>query len=37
MLAAGIERGARALLVIGAILLLAWGWGVDLDTLTAAT
>ena len=35
VLAAGIERGARALLVIGAILLLAWGWGVDLDTLTA--
>ena len=35
VIAAAIERGARALLVIGAIWLLAWAFGVDLDTLTA--
>ena len=33
--AAALERGARAFLIIGAISLLAWGWGVDLDTLSA--
>jgi small-conductance mechanosensitive channel len=29
-----IERGMRALLIIGAVFVLAWGWGVPLDTLT---
>jgi moderate conductance mechanosensitive channel len=29
-----IERGMRALLIIGAVLVLAWGWGIPLDTLT---
>ncbi|MGH7029762.1 MAG: mechanosensitive ion channel family protein, partial [Stellaceae bacterium] len=29
-----IERGMRALLIIGAVAVLAWGWGVDLATLT---
>ena len=36
VLAAALERGARALLIIGAIWLLAWGWGIDLATLAAA-
>ena len=36
VLAAVLERGTRAFLIIGAIWLLAWGWGIDLDTLTAA-
>ena len=35
MLAAALERGARAALIVGAIWVLAWGWGIDLDTLTA--
>jgi moderate conductance mechanosensitive channel len=35
VLAAALERGTRALLVIAAIWLLAWAWDVDLDTLTA--
>jgi moderate conductance mechanosensitive channel len=35
VVAAALERGARAFLIIGAISLLAWGWGVDLDTLSA--
>ena len=30
VLAVCIERGVRALLIIGAIALLAWGWGIDL-------
>jgi small-conductance mechanosensitive channel len=34
VVAAAVERGARALLIIGAIWLLAWIFGVDLDTLT---
>ncbi len=34
--AAALERGARALLIICAIWLLAWVFGVDLDTLTGA-
>jgi small-conductance mechanosensitive channel len=29
-----IERGVRALLIIGAALVLAWGWEIDLGTLT---
>ena len=29
----GIERGARALLIIGAVAALAWAWGIDLVTL----
>ncbi len=29
-----IERGMRAFLIIGAVVVLAWGWGVPLDTLT---
>jgi small-conductance mechanosensitive channel len=32
----GIERGVRALLIIGFALLLAWGWDVDLGALTAS-
>jgi small-conductance mechanosensitive channel len=28
-----IERGMRALLIIGAVFVLAWGWGVPLETL----
>jgi small-conductance mechanosensitive channel len=36
VLAAALERGARAFLIVGAIWVLAWGWGIDLDTLTAA-
>ena len=35
VIAAALERGARAFLIIGAILLLSWVFGVDLDTLTA--
>ena len=34
--AAVLDRGARAFLIIAAISLLAWGWGVDLDTLSAS-
>jgi small-conductance mechanosensitive channel len=30
VLAVCIERGIRAALIIGAVLVLAWGWGVDL-------
>src|SRR6516162_8879248 len=30
VLAVCIERGIRALLIIGAIAVLAWGWGIDL-------
>ncbi len=29
-----IERGMRALLIIAAVAVLAWGWGIPLDTLT---
>ena len=36
VLAAALERGARALLIVGAIWMLAWAWGIDLDTLTAS-
>lgn len=28
-----IDRGMRALLIIGAVLVLAWGWGISLQTL----
>jgi moderate conductance mechanosensitive channel len=28
-----LERGLRAALIIGAVVLLAWGWGIDLETL----
>jgi small-conductance mechanosensitive channel len=28
-----IERGVRALLIIAAVLVLAWGWGIDLVSL----
>jgi moderate conductance mechanosensitive channel len=28
-----IERGMRALLIIGAVVVLAWGWGIPLETL----
>ena len=35
VLAAALERGARAVLIVGAIWVLAWGWGIELDTLTA--
>ena len=35
VLAAALERGARAVLIVGAIWVLAWGWGIDLDHLTA--
>jgi small-conductance mechanosensitive channel len=30
VLAACIDRGIRALLIIGAVAVLAWGWGIDL-------
>jgi len=30
-----LERGLRAALIIGALALLAWGWGIDLAMLTA--
>jgi moderate conductance mechanosensitive channel len=30
VLAVCIERGIRALLIVGAIAVLAWGWGIDL-------
>ena len=30
VLAVCIERGIRALLILGAVMVLAWGWGVDL-------
>jgi small-conductance mechanosensitive channel len=30
-----LDRGIRAALIIGALVLLAWGWGIDLETLTA--
>jgi len=33
VLAACIERGIRALLIIGAVAVLAWGWGIDLAHL----
>ncbi len=29
-----LERGVRALLIIGAIAVLGWGWGMDMDSLT---
>ncbi|HEV2099649.1 MAG TPA: mechanosensitive ion channel family protein [Stellaceae bacterium] len=28
-----LERGLRAALIIGALALLAWGWGIDLESL----
>jgi len=30
-----LERGLRAALIIGALALLAWGWGIDIERLTA--
>jgi hypothetical protein len=30
VLAACIDRGIRALLILGAVAVLAWGWGIDL-------
>jgi small-conductance mechanosensitive channel len=35
VIAASLGRGLRALLIIGAALLLAWAWQVDLGALTA--
>jgi moderate conductance mechanosensitive channel len=35
VIAASLARGLRALLIIGAALLLAWAWGIDLGELTA--
>jgi len=32
----GVERGVRALLIIGFALLLAWAWEIDLGALTAS-
>jgi small-conductance mechanosensitive channel len=29
-----LERGLRALLIIGAVSVLGWGWGMDMDSLT---
>ena len=34
-IAAAIDRGARVFLIVGAIWILAWAFGVDLDSLTA--
>ncbi len=34
VLAVCVERGVRALLLIGAVALLAWGWGVPLSALS---
>jgi small-conductance mechanosensitive channel len=34
VLAAAIERGARALLIVGAVVFLLWAWGLDLAALT---
>ena len=28
-----LERGLRAALIIGALAVLAWGWGIDLESL----
>src|SRR5262249_34738572 len=33
VITACLERGVRALLIIGAAGLLAWGWGMDMDSL----
>ncbi|MGA8759885.1 MAG: mechanosensitive ion channel family protein [Stellaceae bacterium] len=30
-----LERGLRAALIIAALILLAWGWGIDIESLTA--
>ncbi len=30
-----LERGLRAALIIGALVVLAWGWGIDIESLTA--
>jgi len=35
LLAVGLERGARAVLIIGAALLLAWAWHIDLIGLAS--
>lgn len=35
VLAAVIERGIRASLIIAAVVFLAWGWGVDLTAMAA--
>src|SRR5262249_16908713 len=34
VIAVSLCRGLRALLIIGAVGVLAWGWGIDLITLT---
>ena len=34
VLTVSLERGVRALLIIGAAALLGWGWGMDMDSLT---
>jgi small-conductance mechanosensitive channel len=34
VLTVSLERGMRALLIIGAAALLGWGWGMDMDSLT---
>jgi moderate conductance mechanosensitive channel len=34
VLTVSLERGLRALLIIGAAALLGWGWGLDMDSLT---
>jgi small-conductance mechanosensitive channel len=35
MTAVFLERGLRAVLIIAALAVLAWGWGIDLESLTA--
>jgi moderate conductance mechanosensitive channel len=35
VIAVSLERGLRALLIIGAVAVLAWGWGIDLVHIAA--
>jgi moderate conductance mechanosensitive channel len=35
LLTVSLERGMRAALIIAALVLLAWGWGIDIESLAA--